>query len=96
LFNLRVTVIGLRPKFDLSLLAPDPAATLAGARQGRRPVHADGEWHDAEIYDRLALPVGASVAGPAILEQPDATIFVEPGFEGQVDRLGNFIMARRA
>jgi N-methylhydantoinase A len=46
------------------------------------------------VYDRLLLPVGAEIAGPAILEQPDATIVVDPGLAARVDRLGNVIMAR--
>ena len=33
-------------------------------------------WHDARIIDRLALPVGAVVSGPAVLEQPDTTIWL--------------------
>ena len=41
---------------------------------------------------RLELPVGARIAGPAILEQPDATIFVDPGMSAEVDRLGNIFM----
>jgi N-methylhydantoinase A len=95
LFNLRVMVVGRRPKFDLGLLAPDPAATIAGACRGTRPVYVDGEWREATVYDRLDLPIGAHLEGPAILEQPDATIFLEPDGFGDVDRFGNFIMARR-
>jgi N-methylhydantoinase A len=95
LLNLRIAVIGHRPKFDLALLAPGAGASMDDARRGTRPVHVDGGWQDAAVYDRLALPVGATVAGPAILEQPDTTIFLEPKFAGAVDRFGNIIMARR-
>jgi N-methylhydantoinase A len=93
LLNLRVTVIGIRPKLDLALLAPDAGATIAEARRGTRRIHVDGAGHEAEIYERLLLPIGARLVGPAILEQPDATIFVEPGLVGEVDAAGNFIMA---
>ena len=95
LLNLRVTVIGRRPKFDLSILAPDPGATMAAARRGDRPVYVDGGWHDARVYDRMALPVGAVVPGPAVLEQADATIFIEPDLQGLVDRLGNVVITRK-
>jgi N-methylhydantoinase A len=30
-------------------------------------VHFGDAWHETAIYDRLALPVGAEIAGPAIL-----------------------------
>ncbi|HEY5209451.1 MAG TPA: hydantoinase/oxoprolinase family protein [Stellaceae bacterium] len=94
LFNLRVAVIGRRPKFDLTLLAPAPGSAIETARRGTRQVYADGAWHEAAIYERLALPVGARIVGPAIFEQPDTTIFLEPGDTGEVDRFGNLIMAR--
>ncbi len=41
---------------------------------------------------RLELPIGTQIDGPAILEQPDATIFVDPGLIAEVDRLGNIFM----
>jgi len=92
--NFRVAVIGHRPKFDLSLLAPDDNATLDKARSGSRRIWVDGGWHDAAIFARLDLPVGAEIAGPAILEQPDTTILIEPGLTGTVDAFGNLIVRR--
>jgi N-methylhydantoinase A len=89
--NLRVAVIGRRPKLDLALLAPD------GGRAeptGTREVYAAGGWRAASVHDRLALPAGARIDGPALLEQPDTTIYLPPGFRGEVDRFGNFIMRR--
>lgn len=95
LATLRMAAIGRRPAFDLAVLAPAAGATLAAARLGSRRVRFDGAWHDTPIYDRLALPVGAEIAGPAILEQADATVVVDPGLVARVDRLGNLIMTRR-
>ena len=92
--NLRGAVIGTRPSLDLGLLAPAPDATLAAARRDPRRVYAEGAWHDAEVYDRLALPVGARIAGPAVLEQPDTTIFVDPDLAAEVDCFGNLLISR--
>ncbi|MFN3686265.1 hydantoinase/oxoprolinase family protein [Salinarimonas sp.] len=91
--NLRTAIIGKRPKFDLARLAPSADASLERARRGTRRVYVAGAWQEAAIYDRLALPVGAAIAGPAVLEQPDTTILIEPGFSGRVDRLGNIVIA---
>jgi N-methylhydantoinase A len=91
--NLRSAVIGRRPRFDLSLLAPAQDASLEAAARGTRRVHTGAEWQEASIHDRLALPVGAIIVGPAILEQPDATIYIEPGMSGEVDRFGNVLIA---
>lgn len=92
--NLRTMAIGRRPAFDLKALAPAHDATVAGAARGSRPVWFDGGWREAAVFDRLALPVGAVVLGPAILEQADATIVVDPGLAGRVDDFGNLIVER--
>ncbi len=94
LLNLRVAVIGRRPPFDLATLKPDPANTLDGARRGHRKLWIAGAWRDAPVFARLELPAGAVVAGPAVLEQPDTTIFVDPGLSARVDALGNVILER--
>ena len=92
--NLRTAAIGRRPHFDLAALAPGPEASLTAAHRGTRPVYFDGAWHDSAIYDRLLLPVGAAIPGPAVLEQPDATTVIDPGLIGRVDPLGNLIVER--
>jgi N-methylhydantoinase A len=93
--NLRVAVVGRRPKLDLIGLAPKPGGSLAAAQRGTRRIYVDGNFAEAPVYARLALPVGAVVPGPAVLEQPDTTIFVDPGLAGSVDRFGNVIVERR-
>ncbi len=92
ILSLRTSVVGRRPKFDLGALRPGDGLTLEAAKTGTRDVWADGGWHSAGIYDRLSLPIGASVPGPAVLEQADATIFIEGGLTGRVDDFGNVIV----
>ncbi|MFT8244858.1 hydantoinase/oxoprolinase family protein [Roseomonas sp. BN140053] len=93
--NLRSAVIGRRPKIDLLSLAPAADATVDAARRGARRIWFGG-WHEAVVWDRLSLPVGAVVPGPAVLEQPDTTILIEPGQQGRVDRFGNLILEEAA
>lgn len=95
ILNLRVSAIGKRPKFDLTLLAPAGNVTLEEARIGIRQVWFDGTFHETGIYQRLLISVGTKIPGPAILEQPDATICIEPDLTGEVDRLGNLIIIRK-
>ncbi len=40
------------------------------------------------------LPLAASFAGPAIVQQLDATTVIEPGDRVEVDRLGNLHRSR--
>ncbi|MEQ8708324.1 MAG: hydantoinase/oxoprolinase family protein [Rhodospirillales bacterium] len=96
ILNLRTSVIGKRPKFDLSLLAPDDGGSIEASRTGERNVFVDGEWHKAAIFDRLSLPIDAEIPGPALLEQPDTTIFIDPDLYGKVDRFGNIVISRKA
>ena len=93
LVTLRTTAIGRRPAFDMAALAPGPDASLARADRGTRPVWFGG-WHTATVHDRLALPIGAEIAGPAILEQPDATTVIDPGLIARIDAWGNVIVTR--
>jgi N-methylhydantoinase A len=92
--NLRTAAIGLRPAFDLKALAPSADSNFEQAHVGHRQVWFDGGWHRASIWDRLALPVGALIEGPAILEQPDATTVIDPGLMARVDGFGNLIVER--
>lgn len=93
--NLRSAVTGRRPKFDLATLAPHGTGTAEDARKGGRRVHFGDQWHETAIYNRLDLPVGAVIHGPAILEQPDTTVLIEPGLIGTVDAYGNTIITRQ-
>ncbi|CAO3409338.1 hydantoinase/oxoprolinase family protein [Azospirillum largimobile] len=94
--NLRTAAIGRRPHFDLSALAPAAGTTVEGAYAGSRPVWFDGAWHETAVYNRLDLPVGAVIQGPAILEQPDATTVIDPDLSARVDGFGNVIVERSA
>jgi N-methylhydantoinase A len=94
--NLRVAAIGKRKKFDLALLAPPEGGSIDAAKRTTRQVWIDGAWHEAGIYRRLELPLGAAIPGPAILEQPDTTILIEPDLVGEVDKFGNLIVKRKA
>ena len=55
-------------------------------------IYADGSWHEAKIIDRLRLPEGAIIQGPALLVQGDATIYVDPKLTAKTDALGNIII----
>ncbi|MGE3065032.1 MAG: hydantoinase/oxoprolinase family protein [Hyphomicrobiaceae bacterium] len=91
LVNLCTSVIGQRRPFPVAgLLDPGARASdLAGATAGTRQLYADGRWQPAAIYARDRLPIGAAIAGPAVVEQIDATTVIEPGATATVDDNGN-------
>jgi N-methylhydantoinase A len=95
LLNLHVALVGRRPKLDLAALAPT-GGNIEAAKLNIRPVYIDGRWLEATIFARHELPVGAVISGPAILEQQDTTILVEPDLQARVDQFGNIIVERRS
>ena len=64
---------------------------LKGARQVYFDAHVPLE---TKIYERDAFDVGATVQGPAIIEQFDATTVVPPGWTARVDSLRNLVIER--
>ncbi len=47
---------------------------------------------DTPVYQRSALGVGQTIAGPAAIDQLDATTIVHPGDSATVDSAGNLIV----
>lgn len=90
--NYRIAVVGRRPKLDMAVFAPVDGKSPQDCLRGTRRIYAEGAFHEARIYDRLALAVGAEIEGPAILEQSDTTIFVDPGLKAIVDAFGNLVI----
>ena len=91
--SLRVAAIGRRPAFDFSVFAPDPSASLDKARLGHRARCGSTAAGATPASGRgSTCRSDATIAGPAILEQPDATTVIEPGLAGRIDALGNLIV----
>ncbi len=92
-YRLRVTVDvpKYRPAAETA-----PGATLPEAAVlGERAVHFDGGRPTATVLvDRAALAPGVRFAGPAIVEQFDATTTVPPGWTASVDGHRNLVLER--
>jgi N-methylhydantoinase A/oxoprolinase/acetone carboxylase beta subunit len=79
--------------------APRPPASAPGAvadaRTGeRRAWFAPAGFVGTPIYDRARLPVGGRLGGPAIVEQPDTTTVIPPGYTALVETSGNLRIRR--
>jgi N-methylhydantoinase A len=84
--SLRTAVIGRRRPIALEGLG---GVVTAGGPTAIRPVWFQQRWHDTPVYRREHLTPGATLTGPAIVEQLDATTVIEPGDRVRVDALGN-------
>ena len=99
LVNLNCSVVGRRAGVDLSTLidAAGRKSTLAEALIETRPVWFDdgpfdAGWRATPVYWRDHLPTGIAFDGPAIIEQMDTTIVIEPGNRVTDDADGNIII----
>ncbi|HEX9965987.1 MAG TPA: hydantoinase B/oxoprolinase family protein [Allosphingosinicella sp.] len=68
-----------------------PQAPPPGSAWSPSPANAGEEF---PLYDRAQLLPGAVISGPALIVDPSATTVVEPGWQAQVDPLGNLILTR--
>jgi N-methylhydantoinase A len=93
LVNLRTTVIGRRDPVDLAIFAPAIDRSDAAKPIGARQVHFNSGWFETAIFDRASLGRGTALAGPAIVEQSDTTVVIDPGASAIVDGLGNLVIS---
>ena len=90
--TLHTAVIGHRKKIDLKAFANSSSLVSSPAAGNFRRVWFEAGWCDTPIYRRDNLQIGAEFQGPAIIEQLDCTIVIEPGQDVEVDAFGNLIV----
>ncbi len=89
LVNVRTSVVGLREKAPAASSMP-PAAAAPQPRTVRDAYF--GGWRPTPVFSRDSLVPGATLSGPAIIEQMDATTVVDPSACLRVDAAGNMVI----
>jgi N-methylhydantoinase A len=91
--TLRLEAVGTVRKAALSA-HPEARPDASGAIAGRRPVWFPEarDFVDTPIYTRDGLQPGHRFAGPAVVEQMDATTVLAPGMTARVDVYLNLIL----
>jgi len=94
LVNLHTAVIGKRTPVEPTALIAAGAGggSLEAAQSGERRVWFRDGWRQTPIFQRERLALGAAFGGPAIIEQLDTTIVVEPDNQARVDPSGNLVI----
>lgn len=92
-----VEIVLIRVNATGQLAKPRTQTVAAGtaieeARSGAQKVYAGGQWLNCPIYDRTRLGAEATIDGPAIVEQLDATTYLLPGQRAVVDVHGNLFI----
>jgi N-methylhydantoinase A len=93
LVNVRLAAVGVTPKPRRAPL-PEGGPSAASALKGRRDVwFAETEgFRPTQVLDRGKLLRGNVIDGPAIIEEPDASTLVHPGWTAAVDEHGNLVL----
>ena len=78
------------PKLAAGGPAPKP---LKGYRKAI--FEASGKATKTPIYDGGKLGAGASLSGPAIIEEVTTTIVIEPGWTAKLDASGSYVITRK-
>ncbi|WP_420890992.1 hypothetical protein [Neomoorella thermoacetica] len=90
--NFHLTTFGRVKKPELARLQTG-SADATRALKGHRPVHFDAEgWQESAIYERSLLGAGATITGPAVVEEPASSTLLFPGQKLTVDPYGNLII----
>jgi N-methylhydantoinase A len=89
--RVRVAVPKYEPREEQA--SPTPRPTSAAVK-GTRHIWLAGTMAEATIYERDRLDIGTEVAGPAVVEQFDATTVIPAGWTGRVDGYRNLILQK--
>ena len=92
--NLESTLYGVVEKPGRMEIGPgaSPEAALKGHRDA--VFSADGARVRTPIYDGTPLGAGATVHGPAVIEEVTTTIVIEPGWTARLDASGSYLITR--
>ena len=93
--NLRVKAVAVTPKVPLikerGSPVMDPRAVV-----GRQSIVCGRSAHDGLVLDRSRLRAGNSVRGPALVIDPESTIYLPAGHAARVDGYSNLIIRKGA
>jgi N-methylhydantoinase A len=90
----RLAVEGPRSGLGQSLLARASGTGASPKPIGHRPAWFGDGFVETPIHRRADLPSGATIAGPAIIEEVESTTIVPPDFDLSVDRALNLVLTR--
>jgi N-methylhydantoinase A len=87
----RVTAVAPEPQIDLTPAAPRTPGSPA-VRSIRFAASTDDV--EADVFERSELAVGQRLSGPAIVQEPDTSIVLRPGWLAQVQPDGTVLATR--
>jgi N-methylhydantoinase A len=84
--------VSVRLRSEIVNLETVPAPTRASTQRRRAAFFGTGGAIESPVYRASELRPGASLDGPAIIEEPTTTIVIYPGMTATVSAVGHFII----
>jgi 5-oxoprolinase (ATP-hydrolysing) len=86
-----VEAVGGGAKFEEASAEEQPGGSM---QSESTRFFAKGEWHDALVVRRQAMKPGQSLAGPAIIIEPNQTVVVEEGWTAKLTDKDHLVLRR--
>lgn len=94
--GVRIVARGITDK-PQRLAEPGTVANASEAITGSRPAYFEGGFVETPTYNGSILAGGASIVGPALIEEPFTVIVVPPSMTATLDHQGNYhLVANKA
>ncbi|NIQ05912.1 MAG: hydantoinase/oxoprolinase family protein [Candidatus Korarchaeota archaeon] len=92
--NFHVTGISKVKKISLEE-KEDRGGSVKESIKGERDVFLNGQSRTLKVYYKPKVPKGASIRGPAIIEDPTSTVLVLDDQVAECDKFGNIVISKR-
>ena len=90
--GVRVIARGTTPKPD-HLAETGTVVDASRAQRGTRPAYWGAGFVDTPVFDGTRLGEGATVDGPALIEEPYTVVVLPPDATATLDGLGNYVVS---
>lgn len=92
LIDLRLRIVGSTTKPPLPAPGSVPAGTPAPVAARRQLLESAAGPSDVPVHRRAELAGGHVMAGPALVDQDDTTVYLPPGWRGTVHASGSLLL----
>jgi N-methylhydantoinase A len=93
--NFRVTAIGAIPNLPLRKIQLSDNSLEQALKERRQVYFAEANgFVETCVYDRYKLGCGEKISGPAVVEEMDSNTLLHPGYQIDVDEVGNLLVSK--
>jgi len=84
----------VKPIAHASLHGSFGEKTVAAEGNAKRRIRIAGAWHEVPVYRAEEQGIGATAAGPAVLEEDFYTCRIEPGWRFEINAADDILLTK--